>query len=332
MVQNNMMYFWRVIFTYVIALHHLLASYSIKVGWYIGVDFFAILAGYLLCQHIEKHPEENVLTYAKSRFMHFIPIVFASALVRWGVDSFYKPISFWENVGQIFSSIPEYLLLNAYSICPYLNSIDWFIQVLVIPSILLMYFVKKNKSFMGQIFAPLVAWLIFSVLFHQFKHAQGYIDHSIDGFTNWPLLRVFAGLCLGVFCYTVSQEYHINAKFKGFLLSTLGFSAVVLLSYFYGETRADFLYILMMGFCMILGFASTANKIFNNKFIQQLSKLSLFIYLNHYTFRIIIRRWFDTLNVGVILLYLISITVFSWLMFVLFEQGKRYLKMKRIMK
>lgn len=185
---------------------------------------------------------------------------------------------------------------------------------------------------MGQVFTPIVSWLIFSVLLYKFKYTEGYTGHAIDGFMNWPMLRIFAGLCLGVFCYTITKEYHISATFKGSLLSISGFVAVILLSLFYGQTRADFLYILMMGVCMILGFASTANKIFNNKFIQQLNKISVFIYLNHYTFRIIIRRWFDTLNVECFCLYLISITAFSWLMFVLFEQGKRYLKMKRIMK
>ena len=79
MEKNNMLYFWRVMFTYMIAFHHLLNIYGLGVGWYIGVDFFAILSGFLLCHHIETHPQESVFEYAKGRFVYFAPIVFLCA-------------------------------------------------------------------------------------------------------------------------------------------------------------------------------------------------------------------------------------------------------------
>lgn len=51
----NMIEFWRVIFTLMIAVYHFNNTYSISwgkwnltPGWYIGVEFFFIVSGYLL--------------------------------------------------------------------------------------------------------------------------------------------------------------------------------------------------------------------------------------------------------------------------------------------
>ncbi len=332
---DNMMYFWRIVFTYVIAFHHLLGAYSISVGWYIGVDFFAILSGYLLYQHIERYPEENVLTYAKSRFMYFMPVLLFSAVFRYCVQM--KLNSFDISFMDLFKGIPEYLCLNAFYINGPLNAVDWYVEALFVAAI---FFYIIQKRYKASVF-PIC--FLFSICAYSWiiRNFQGGLQSYfyLDNKTNLGLiglcnvLRVSAGISIGILLCYCSQYEIFKKKESSVILSSLCLLLVLGMSAKFFNKDSDFVYILLMAVGVLFGFKATCfTKIFSSKLIVTFSKLSLFIYLNHYTFRIIIRRGFDTLNVGVILLYLISVTAFSWLMFVLFEQGKRYLKMKGIMK
>ncbi len=312
--KSNSMYFWRVIFTYIIALHHLRNAYGIGVGWYIAVDFFAILAGFLLCTHADRHTDESIWLYAQKRFKQFVPIVFISVVFRLLIDNHYNHIPLNKYIPQLFASIPEYLLLNGYGICPGINGVDWFLQSLVIPSFFILWLFKRNREFTTQIFAPITAWIFLSALFHRFGYAEGFIPQRInaEGFISWPGIRIFAELCLGVFCYkltqTISQKY--SNKYR--IIDTLLFIMVILMSFYHGKTRNDYIYILILGLGIAFAFANNSqNKILNHKYIKYLSSISLYIYLNHYIFRTILRNTFPSYSIEVVSLYLIIITLFS---------------------
>ena len=332
MTNNNMMYFWRVAFTYMIAFHHLFSIYGKGVGWYIGVDFFAIVSGYLLCNHIDKNPTEHVLSYCKKRFFYFIPIVFFSAIFRLVVETYYNSSSLNDIIIKIIRAIPEFLLINAYGLSPYLNHVDWYIQVSVIPSILLFYMYKQHKEFIISCFAPITCWLIYSLLFTRFHYAEGYIANgkSVEGIVNWPLLRVFAGFCLGVFLYHISNFYHLKINKKFQFVPILVFILVFILSYFYGKSNFDFMYILLLSIGIVFSFSTHANIFFYNKYTIYLSNLSIFIYLNHIPFRIIIRKYFEEFSFIGILVYIISVTLFSLFFFICHDKIRKLIKVKFI--
>lgn len=332
MIQNNMMYFWRIAFTYMIAMHHLFSIYGIGVGWYIGVDFFAIVSGYLLCNHIENNPTEHILSYCKKRFFYFIPIVFFSAIFKLAVESYYNSTSVNDIIIKIIQSIPEFLLINAYGLSPYLNHVDWYIQVLVIPSILLFYMYKQHKDFITSVFAPIACWLIYSLIFTRFHYAEGYTINgkSVEGIINWPLLRIFAGLCLGIFLHYISNFYQLKINKKFQFVPLLAFISVFILSYFYSKGNFEFMYILLLSIGIILGFSSHTNRFFYNKYIIYFSNLSIYIYLNHIVFRVIIRKTFEQFSLIAVLLYILSVTLFSWFFFICHDKIRKLIKGKLI--
>lgn len=320
-----MLYFWRVMFTYMIAFHHLLNIYGLGVGWYIGVDFFAILSGFLLCHHIERHPQESVFEYAKGRFVYFAPIVFLCAVATLYLQALYRNINFSETGIWIIQAIPEYLLLNAYSISRTINGVDWYIQALVIPSIFLAYLYRWNKVAVASVLAPIVAWLIYSVLLKNYGHAEGYMVRKkvIDGLINWSVLRVFAGLCLGAFCYYIKNCFKIRIKGWLQVVPLLIFVCVFLLSYLYGKSRYDMVYILLCGLGLVLAAATSSNALFYNKFILFLSKISIYIYLLHMPFHFIMKKFIPEFSVWVCVTYLVLITVTSLMMHLLIEILKK---------
>lgn len=121
MTRNNTIYFWRIIFTYIIALHHLRNCFGQVTSWYVAVDFFAVVSGYLLMHHSLNHPDESVWEYAKKKFYKFCPLIFITSIIRLLIETYYTPIP-WRNVGQkIVSALPDYLVLNAYYVAPSLN-------------------------------------------------------------------------------------------------------------------------------------------------------------------------------------------------------------------
>ena len=315
-------------FTYMIALHHLLNIYGLGVGWYIGVDFFAILSGFLLCHHIERHPQESVFEYAKGRFVYFVPIVFLCAVATLYLQTLYKDFNYGESWILIIQSIPEYLLLNAYGVCKSINGVDWYIQALVIPSIFLAYLYKRSKVCMASVIAPIIAWLIYSILIRNFGQTEGYMlrNKTIDGMINWSVLRVFAGLCLGTFCYYIKNRFKIRIKGWLQVVPLLIFVCVFLLSYLYGKSRYDMVYILLCGLGLVLAAATSSNALFYNKFILFLSKISIHIYLCHMPFRFIMRKYIPDFSVSAVLTYLGVISAAACLMHFVFVLLKKLIK------
>ncbi len=58
--KNNSITLWRILFTYLIMIYHfdnhylISQHFNLRIGWYIGVEFFFIVSGYLLYTGMEK--------------------------------------------------------------------------------------------------------------------------------------------------------------------------------------------------------------------------------------------------------------------------------------
>ena len=78
---ENSIYIWRIVFTVLIMVMHFNNVYSkiyenphITGGWYIAVEFFFIVSGYLLMVRAEANgKEESALRYTARRFMKLYP-------------------------------------------------------------------------------------------------------------------------------------------------------------------------------------------------------------------------------------------------------------------
>ena len=314
------MYFWRIIFTYIIAFHHLFNAYGRGCGWYIGVDFFAIMSGYLLQQHIHIHEQEDVLHYTSKRFAYFCPIVTISGLVQLMIAYmlWYSSGSMHFNwfllektITKIVHAIPEFLLLNTYELLPSLNGPDWYIQALFVVCIPAYYLLKHHKNLIIGVIAPLVGVVGYSCLIREYGCVQGYMTHhaTINGIMNWSLIRVASGLMLGILAWKVSQDLRI--RHSGIISSFL-FVLVILLSKYWYASRYDFLYIITLFVAISLGFSSNMKrKIWTSQWMIHLSNLTIFIYLNHYILRNVCKAFSPQLTPSVSILYFSCVTLLS---------------------
>lgn len=311
MSKNNMMYFWRVIFTYLIALHHLRNCYGLVTSWYIAVDFFAITSGYLLIYHIENKKNETLLEYSKKRFFQFCPLIFITSMLRLLVENWYTPSSINVLFEKIVRGIPDYLVLNAYYIAPSLNPVDWYIQMLFAISIPLFYLLKEHKKFTIQFVAPIFVLLSYSYIFKQFNYLEGYAVQRkvLQGIINMPIIMVGGGIMLGILGYCWSKNF--NMPKNKWILEISLFSIIIYLSLLHGKDSLEFIYILAIFYGITLAFS---HEVKLPRFVKYLSDISIYIYLSHYIVRIIFRQEFQTYSIYMVLLYVLSVTFFSILL------------------
>lgn len=222
-------------------------------------------------------------------------------------------------------SIPEFFLLNAYGVFPCLNGRDWYIQELFVLSIPLYYLLKNHKDFTIYVLSPLITIIVYSCIIREFGYMEGYLPkkQSIVGIINWPLIRILAGLMLGFFLWPISQKFKTR---YGAIISSILFFLVILLSgrYFgikYGGSKYDLLYIIALAIAITFGFSTEVRlKFWTNSMLLYFSKLTLFIYLSHYSVRIILRYYYQSYSLSVGILYFIVTTFLSILLYFLMVQ------------
>jgi peptidoglycan/LPS O-acetylase OafA/YrhL len=329
--KNNTMYFWRVIFTFIIALHHLRNCYGHGVGWYIGVDFFAITSGYLLIQHIEKHAEETLWQYALKRFFQFCPIVFVTSFIRLLVEAKYNHYATVDVVDKLFRAIPDYLLLNVYEVSIDLNSVDWYIQALFPLSIAFFYLLQRHKVFTCQFLAPLGILISYSYLFKEYGYLEGYMPKGklVSGIINMSLIRVGGGMMLGMLSYYGSSKILRYSSLWRHVLEIFCFVFVIYMTTRYNRNNVELVYLLLV-FCGItLAFThETQNRFLSSKFMKYLSSLSLYIYLSHYFVRIILRNEVAAYSYSLQIGYIVLITFISAGLKWFIEKGLAFLQAK----
>lgn len=134
---NNSIQFWRYLFTCVICMLHFEVEYFageqpvFRCG-YLVVEFFFILSGFFLMKHAE-NSRDSSLTYTLQKVKRFYP----DLLISWGLLIFNLSWLFKYDlktvIGEIFSHIWEYLLLNSTGITwNILNGVTWYLSALLI--------------------------------------------------------------------------------------------------------------------------------------------------------------------------------------------------------
>ena len=315
MENNNSIYVWRVIFTYIIALHHLRNCFGQTTYWYIAVDFFAIISGTLMVSHINRvNDNETTWDYIIKKFWQFSPLIIVTSLIRLLVEVYYNPLSLSTIISKILFAIPDFLLINSYYIGGSLNSVDWYIQMLFTLSIPLYYLLKNNKDFTVNFVAPVFCLMVYSYIFNEFHYLEGYVAQKkiLQGVINLPLLRIGGGVFLGVLCYYwIPKIKKINSKIRMFI-ECVSLVSVILFSKFWGKNSVELLYIIVLFVGIAFAFTHRVKlPSLIYQFIQYLSGLSIYIYLSHYILRIIFRNEFSDYDFRLVIFYLLCCTFFS---------------------
>ena len=316
--------FYKVVFTFIIALYHLLNAYGRNTSWYIAVEFFFYVSGYLIANSYENHLKGtekrrmDALAYTIKRWMTFFPFTFASFVIAFVIKGIYNKYTLFEYAKCFLSHLPELMLIHACGLGHgsdyYMNSVTWYISVLLLLGYVIWYLLDHKKDAFIKFISPILVVLIYSYLYRTYGYLGEHYE-TIGFLFNSALLRGFAGLSVGVIAFYLKKRIKVNAsKWFGYLPDVC-FLSVIVLAAFCNATPWDFLFAFLLAVGVFFSFYNgnqcIAVKLYDNKAVKYLSGISLSIYLNHKIFRSIWKYLFPTESMIMYVAYLLFIIIFS---------------------
>lgn len=195
--RNTAFDFLKVFFLLLIIIHHC-SVMEIHECFYLGVDLFFMISGYLLYRSYEKNRDNGLLPFIKHRVRRLYPQYFlalALTIILYALAG--APLGYEHPIGLVY----ELLMVQNIGL-PYSGGINypcWYISVLMVSTILLCALWKVIRSQKArQVIHILLALGIYLLMF---------INDS-TGIEQWgklgnvvyiPLLRGLAGIAAGAF-------------------------------------------------------------------------------------------------------------------------------------
>ena len=326
MVKNNRIQFWRIVFTYLIVYYHLNTVYNDYKSWYIAVEFFFLVSGWLLADKFERLKERNeLLQYTPGRYVwtkvrSFFPHCCFSFLVAFAVTGICEGYAPHQYMAQFVSHLPEMFLLHSvglnFSSSFWFNSPVWYISTMLIISFFLWFALRRDEEKTVHFWIPLAVLLIYPYLYRTYGSLTEHYQVT-DGIMNSALLRGAAAMGLGVLARKLKER--VRRDWIGALISdaALIVGGIVLPMFWY-RSSMDFLFMGLLFVGVTYGFACEQNRWFNNGLVEKWAVITPAIYLNHKVFRNVFIRLWPVRNWKVYLLFGAFVTVYSgitWFVF-----------------
>lgn len=285
---------WRIVFTFVIIIFHLVNGtdfYSkypmFQYHWYIAVEFFFVLSGYLLMQHLENHPEETTWQYTAHRFLRLFPEYFVICLLRviivYGSEG---PVML---LYRILMNWQEFFMLQGVgtNIFPYINNPGWYVSSLLICGHLIYYLLRNHKKAFIEFIGPVIVIVSFSYMYRNYASLENFYETK-GIFMNTGIIRGLMAMTLGVFAYESAGKIRpLLTKARAawaFVLEIVLYLFVIVFSILTPETRHDFLFLFVFFVAVICsGVNSFVIKLCRCRVIMFLDELSYTMYLSHFT-------------------------------------------------
>lgn len=290
---DNMIYIWRIIFTNMIAAFHFDSVYHISKemgmlnGWYISVEFFFIVSGFLLYRQCKSNKYATNVEYIKDKYFKIYPIYIICYAIMFMFKTAADPStrdiyffdSFWEIVGL------QCIGLNRG--WDYISGTSWYISALFICGFFLYFLIQNYEKITVEFLIPLCIVVFYSWFYRNGAILDFTIAGEVSGFyINGALMRGIAGMGLGVIAARINSYLQGNAKnirlWKA--LGIVGFLIVIVWSLKNGYTYNDFPMAFILCICVAIGFLPN-EKIRIPGIIKYWSKTTLGVYLIHDAFR-----------------------------------------------
>lgn len=291
--KQNSIVLWRIIFTYVVAIYHFDVAYAIsnqlgiRSAWYIAVEFFFIVSGYLLYSNLDKLSKtcDSGLAYLRVRFCKLYPYYLGSFIL---CLLLYAYLTGERVIDLLVTHVFEAFAMQGIGLnvgWVYVNDTAWYISVVLIAGFLIYHCLVKWKDTFVKFVAPIIVMAAFSYFF-RFRGNINAVLEAEGLFLSHGLLRGLSGMCLGIFA-AEGNAWLQREKRDGWwmrLLGVMGFLFVIVGSVKYGISEMDFLFAVVLAVAVAIGFLPSEAKIFRMRWIQKWSDLTLSIYLVHYAF------------------------------------------------
>jgi len=280
------------------------------VGFYLFVEFFFILNGFLMMRSIRRHvgPEQRLhaadasLAYIKGRVRAFYPHHVLSLVLVALIEIFIMKRLFFIEIVQ--AGWTELLLVNIFGFVRggYVNIVCWYLSAMIFASLPIYYWLLKDEDGFMKIVAPLILVIFYGCLFDR----KGSFATTIL-FTRYsaPLgyMRAVADITAGVLSYRVF-EWMEDAEIPSEpVLATLVEGLVLLASglYMYRNSgKFDFLFVPLFCAFVISVFRgrSILTHAFDNPLSEWLGRQSLAYFLNNAIPIYLCMHFFPDMGIG----------------------------------
>lgn len=309
--RNGLVDFMRLVFAVLVMMYHFYSDRRHFVAGRNGVEFFMILAGFLMFstwrqKDISSLPLEERqrfwFGYVKKRYVRFfwnslIAFVFVFCVVR-----------IWHNQGRgivagLSGDIWEILLVKMYGINEgkgLMNGPAWTLGCMLFAEFLVLGILAYwERPF-------LTLWLPLSVVFGTslWMNMTSNNHAKVYTFFTFGMLRVYVLTCVGIFSYWICQKLkEISFTRTGRKVFTLmelgGYAVCIWIACCKGSRLFQFCFILIATFVLAASFSgkSFAGSILPaNKFTNFCAEYSFSLYLSHYPVLRIFRYTYEDID------------------------------------
>lgn len=282
-------------------------------GGYVAVEFFLILSGFFCAKYflnVSTDVGKTAFSYSTKRFLQVV----AAAVIPTAIN--YVVVYLDYDKGDLPYMLYEMLLMPMSGIYKtFVNLPLWYLSAYFICMPLFTYLIGKSKDFFVNIGSVLVPLLVYGMICRQNIHLDIWTFDSPIPFVG--LLRVMAGLCMGLNCFRLCTYF--KSVFKPSIIKKLPLVGTALIAvvlayvFFFTKTYADYFLVVLICVAVACIFAGiNSDSRINNKFCCFLGKWSLYIYLSHWTIRHIMPRIFPNYDYWQLMpIYLIAALAYS---------------------
>ena len=297
--KNSAIEFWRFIFCIALAIGHLnmivwnKGDVNLLFKGHYFVAFFIFLSGYFLMANYQKNKSKNTKetaitkawNYTKKRILALFPALFMGVALAFVVRNVIVDTPVHELFTVFMNSIWEFLGLSALGVTNLWNEPLIYISAIFIAGFILYYLINKSEELFK------IITIITAIIVYSFGISNGWNGTDFLLGIPLPLIRIFAGMAIGALmyypvAYLKAKKFSENVTMV-FSIAHIALAMMILYIWFHGANFSELVYgLILLAFTFIL----LVNKDYiailynDNKFLNELGRLSLYYFVSHISF------------------------------------------------
>ena len=291
----------RMVFAFIIVLHHLWIQADFRICGYLAVDFFFLVSGYMVIMSCRRNQENGkeigTIRYCAHKFMSFLPyLIFAEVVagIISGAVSFDKYDDFPRACEAVWDHLKNILCLSMLNF--YRGDVTWYLSALMISTAILYPIIRRSKVVFPRFVAPVIGVVLVILILVE----TGRINAPstiMYGFVKTGLVRGLGEMCLGIFAFELigmTKRFSFNKENIVFGIIEIGCYLAVLICIFAinpGKVNREVFEFLMVVLLFVALTITLSNRSITYEWVQKwpwacnnstvLATGSLLIYLNH---------------------------------------------------
>lgn len=257
----------------------------------IAVEFFFIVSGFLMAKSALKKDDNSAplgsatITFMKKKVLAVAGIHIVAFPLTYVTYCIAKGLSLKASALVFVQALPTFFFLNKTGIpVKEILGVEWYISCMLTVMLFMYPLCKKYQKTFTNIIAPLTATFVLGYLTYKYGHITGTTVHN--GLVYKCMLRALGEIALGAAAFSISNKLsgYKFGRFEKLLLT--GIEALCYLfavGFMCSTLNVSFeIYVviaLFVGVTITFSNITYGEKLFSNKFVFFLGKLSLPVYL-----------------------------------------------------